>query len=144
MMTSRVPPCPSQALALLDLNIILKANQESREAVENKVDHLKIDLSLLQQDLCKVTDRASEADACISITEDELTTLKCQISKLMSSVGTLRKRAKDAENWARRINLHLDGLPENLEDSELATALEHCCPNSEHPVRPYGDSNCLR
>ncbi|KAJ1153534.1 hypothetical protein NDU88_006293 [Pleurodeles waltl] len=107
-----------------DLSAILKAIHDSREAVEHKVDELRIELSLIQQNLQGVTGRVIEAETLISTTEVELATLQKQILKLMSSVTALHERAEDAKNRARLNNLRLVGLPENLDDPDLAVTLK--------------------
>ncbi|KAJ1116068.1 hypothetical protein NDU88_004287 [Pleurodeles waltl] len=89
---------PGAPLQQPDLPAVLRVIQASREAVENKVDGLRIDLSLIQWDLRKVTDMVTRLRRAFFTAEDDLTTLKSQVSKLMSSVTTLHERAEDAEN----------------------------------------------
>ncbi|KAJ1155736.1 hypothetical protein NDU88_008465 [Pleurodeles waltl] len=85
----------------LDLGASLKAIQDSRKVVEHKVAILRIDISLIRQDLRGETGRTNEAEKRIFTAEDKLAVLKNQVSKLTSSMAMLHERAEDAENWGR-------------------------------------------
>ncbi|KAJ1117653.1 hypothetical protein NDU88_005850 [Pleurodeles waltl] len=93
-----------------DLTTILKAIQDSKEAVESKVVRLRIDLFLMQQDLHKVAERVTESETQISTAENELVTPKHLVSKLISTTAEQKKRekkgkrAEDTENRPRRSN----------------------------------------
>ncbi|KAJ1206972.1 hypothetical protein NDU88_002365 [Pleurodeles waltl] len=63
----------------LDLTTILKAIQDSREVVKNKADGLRMGASLIRQDLRKMMESVTKAEARISSAEDNLTTLKTQM-----------------------------------------------------------------
>ena len=62
-------------------DLILFAIKESKEAVEQKEEEVRVDVSLLQQDLGKVADRVTETEKRISTTEDEITMLKTQVTQ---------------------------------------------------------------
>lgn len=106
----------STASRPVDLSAIPASIQAYREAVEAKVEGIYINLSLLCQDLCKVSERATEAEIWISTTEDDVGTLKCQVSLLQSSVAVLTDKAGDDENLLSLNNLCLIGLPEEGRD----------------------------
>ena len=105
-------------------DIIPLAIRESREAVEHKVEEVRIDVSLLQQDLRKVTDRVTKAETRVSTAEDELATLKTRFTQLLRSMAILEDMAEDAENRSRRNNLRLIGVPEGVDTPDMATMLE--------------------
>ncbi|KAJ1144142.1 hypothetical protein NDU88_010444 [Pleurodeles waltl] len=90
-----------------DTLAILSAIQHSNEVEQSKVDDIRIDVSLLRQDLPKGAKGVIETETQILTTEDGIVSLKCQVSKLMSVTADPGKRAEDAENCSRRNNLCL-------------------------------------
>ncbi|KAJ1118555.1 hypothetical protein NDU88_006746 [Pleurodeles waltl] len=81
---------------------LLKVIQDSREAVESKVDGVCMHLSLVHQDLRRMADRVTETETRVSTAEDTLTTLQTRVSQLTSKVTGLEERAEDAKNRSRR------------------------------------------
>ena len=103
---------------------ILKAIKESKDAVERKVEEVRVDVSLLRQDLRGVADRVTEAETRISTAEDEITQLRIQVNQLLKSSVILEERAEDAENRSRRNNLRLVGIPEGIDTLDMAQLVE--------------------
>ena len=104
---------------------ILNAVKESREAVERRVEEVRVDVSLLRQDLRGVADRVTEAETRISTAEDEIIKLQSQVNQLLKSSAILEDRAEDAENRSRRNNLHLVGIPEGIDTLDMAQLIEN-------------------
>ena len=105
-------------------DVILNAIKESKEAVERKVEEVRVDVSLLRQDLRGVADRVTEAETRISTAEDEITKLRSQVNQLLKSSAVLEDRAEDAENRSRRNNLRLVGIPEGIDTLDMAQTIE--------------------
>ena len=103
---------------------ILIAIKESKEAVERKVEEVRVDVSLLRHDLRGVADRVTEAEARISTAEDEITKLRSQVGQLLKSSAVLEDRAEDAENRSRRNNLRLVGIPEGIDTLDMAQSIK--------------------
>ena len=103
---------------------ILKAIKDSKDAVERKVEEVRVDVSLLRQDLRGVADRVTEAEARISTAEDEIIQLRTQVNQLIKSSAILEDRAEDAENRSRRNNLRLVGIPEGIDTQDMTQLIE--------------------
>ena len=116
------PVGPTDTLA--GTETILSAIRESREAVERKVEEVRVDVSLLRHDLRGVAERVTEAESRISTAEDEIVTLRSQVNQLLKSSAILEDRAEDAENRSRRNNLRLVGIPEGVDTQDLAQLIE--------------------
>lgn len=103
-----------------DLSTILNAISASQASVEGKIGEIKVDVSLLRQDLRNATSRIAETENRISSAEDDILHLKEQVAQLRTRTGELHRRAEDAENRARRNNLRLVGFPEGIETAGAA------------------------
>ena len=121
--TVMAPEGPADAPA--GTEAILNAIKESREAVERRVEEVRVDVSLLRQDLRGVADRVTEAESRISTAEDEITKLQSQVNQLLKTSAILEDRAEDAENRSRRNNLRLVGIPEGIDTPDLSQLIEY-------------------
>lgn len=92
--------------------------------MEAKIGEIRIDVSLLRQDLRNTTTRLTEAESRIFSAEDDINQLKAQVAQLRSQARELHKRAEDAENRTRRNNLRLVGFPEDIEKGQTANFVE--------------------
>lgn len=89
-----------------------------------KKDEVKIDISLLRQDLSKVKDRVTEAETRIGAAEDILHPLTHTTEDLQRQIQQLHAHQDDMENRLRRCNLRFIGLPEKAEGTNPAEYLE--------------------
>lgn len=76
---------------------------------------MKIDVSLIRQDLQKLRDRVTETEARISHLEDELPPLQVHTERLQHQLNMVLAKQDDMENRLRRCNLRFVGLPEGSE-----------------------------
>ena len=103
---------------------ILNAKKGSSDAVQWKIEEVKVDVSLLRHALCKVDDRVTEAETRISTAEDEITTLKSQVTQLLRSTVILKNRAEDSKTRSCMNNLRLVGVPEGVDTPDMALMME--------------------
>ena len=82
-------------------NQILQAIGDLRSSVEGKIDELKVDLSLIRQDLRQTVERVTEAESCISDLEDTQKTHRTDIARLLRTDKQLELGAEDAEGHSR-------------------------------------------
>ena len=96
-------------------NQILQAIGDLRSSVEGKIEELRIDLSLIRQDLRKTLEQVTEAEGRISDIEDTQKTTNSDVLELLHTVKNLELKAEDAEGRSRRNNLQIVGIPEGTE-----------------------------
>ncbi|XP_041430045.1 NIMA-related kinase 6 S homeolog isoform X1 [Xenopus laevis] len=111
------PPRASQVVAVLEPSNaeILAAITSSHTSTTAQLESIKVDTSLLRQDLQALRERTTEAEGRISTIEDTIAPYSDIISTLQQKVATLTARAEDSENRNRRNNLRIVGLPEGSE-----------------------------
>lgn len=85
-----------------------------------KIDEVKIDISLLRQDLSKPKDRVTETETHISTAEDILHPLHHATEDLQRQIHQPNSHQEDMENRIRRCNLRFIGLPEHMEGKDSA------------------------
>lgn len=97
-----------------DTASILQAIHVFRESLEGRIAEVHSEVTLLCQDLRKVSDRVTEAEHRISELEDTTQVTRKDVAGLVSSVAEVAWRVDDAENRARRNNLRFVGFPEKV------------------------------
>ena len=103
---------------------ILGAIQASRSALEEQIWGVKSEVALVRQDLHNVIDRVTEAEGRVTELEDAVKELQATVQRLSDTTGAIEYRAEDAENWARRNNLHFIGSLEGVEGARADAFLE--------------------
>lgn len=89
-----------------------------------KIDEVKIDISLLHQDLLKLKNRVTETETHIGTAEDLLHQLRHTNEDMQRQIQQLHSHQDDMENRQRRCNLQFKGLPEKSEGTDPAEYLE--------------------
>lgn len=70
-----------------------------------------------------------EAEGCIGDPEDDLQSVKTELTNAAKHIAYLESKTEDLENRARRKNLRLVGLPENVEKTQpMADYIQHMLP----------------
>lgn len=97
------------------LSEIRSMNQELQQKIQkvgDDVTTIKDNLDSLSSDVAKLGSRTSEAEARISQLEDENTRLANLTQNLASKVTLLGARLEYQENYSRRKNIRIKGVPE--------------------------------
>ena len=106
------------------LREVLKLMKVNHSDTMGKMEELKLDITIMRQDMHKMRDRVRETERRIGDLEDTvgpiLPTIKAQGTKITS----LEDKMDDLENRLRRNNLRLVGLPERVEGSDPVAFLE--------------------
>lgn len=105
---------------------VLAAIAESRTYLTNRIDEVKVDISLIRQDMQKIRERVTETEARISVVEDTIAPVPQDVRDLQRKYTQLLAKMDDQENRQRRSNLRFVGLPEGAEGRAPETFLENC------------------
>lgn len=103
---------------------VLDAIAALQSTLMSKIEEVKIDISLLRQDLSKVKDRVTEEETHTSNAEDILHPLHHATEDMQRQIQQLPHQ-DDMENRIRRCNLRFIGLPERAESKDPAEYLEN-------------------
>ncbi|KAE8587398.1 hypothetical protein XENTR_v10021959 [Xenopus tropicalis] len=80
-----------------------------------KIEEVKVELSLLKQDVQNIRDRTRAIEERVSTLEDCTTPLPNEITQLHKLIKQATERMEDMENRQRRSNIRVVGLPERSE-----------------------------
>lgn len=86
---------------------------------------MKIDISLIRQDVQKLRDRVSETERRVGNVEDDIHPLQISTEQLQHQLSTVLSKQDEMENRLRRCNLRFVGLPEKAEGTDPPTFLEN-------------------
>ena len=106
------------------LDAVLAAIEQSRSSLEQKIDTVAADLSLLHADHRKLTDRVQETERTLSQLQPEVKSLDESVLSLLDRVRFLEGRAEDAEGRSRRNNVRVVGVPEGCEGQDASKYME--------------------
>lgn len=106
---------------LADVLAIIKVNHAD---LVGKVDGLKIDLTIMRQDVHKLRGWVTKTEQRISDLEDTIAPILPRLNTYGGKITTLEDKVHDLENRLRRNNLRLVGLPERVEGSDPVAFLE--------------------
>ena len=128
---------PNQTQSLdSKLDAVLVAIDQSRSSLENKIDTVAADLSLLHADHRKLVDKVNEAERVLTQLQPEVKTLDESVQSLLERVRFLEGRAEDAEGRSRRNNIRVVGVPEGSEGQDatkyMETWLREVIPQATH------------
>lgn len=104
---------------------MLEAISDCKSTLTSKIEEVKIDVSLICQDLQKLRDRVTETEARISHVEEEIPPLQVHTERLQHQLNMVLAKQDDTENHLRRCNLWFVGLPEGSEGSDPPSFLEN-------------------
>lgn len=97
--------------------------------MNNSVDAVQKSFVDLQQDITAKAKRLTEAEGRIGDTEDSLESVKTELAGAAKRIAYLESKTEDLENWGRRKNLRLVGLPENAEKTQpMLDYIQHMLP----------------
>lgn len=103
---------------------VLEAIATCQTMLTTKIEEVKVDISLMRQDMQKLRDRVGEAEHRISEVEDSLPPLQSSSDRLQQQVHLILQKQDDMENRLRRCNLRFIGLPEGSEGADPSSYLE--------------------
>lgn len=99
-----------------------------QSTLTTKIEEVKINISLIRQDMNKLCDRVTEAETRISRAEDILRPLQHTTDHVQRQLQQLRCKKDDMENRLRHCNLIFTGLPESVEGIVSTGFLEDLSP----------------
>lgn len=82
----------------------------------------------VQTDLKEITIRVNEAEDQISTNQDDIASVEAENAAMKAAVKELMLKVDDLENRSRRSNLHILGIPEGKEGSDVCNFLEGWLP----------------
>lgn len=91
---------------------VLEAISDCKSSLTCKIEEVKIDVSLIRQDLQKLRERVTETETRISRVEDEMPPLQQATDHIQQQLHSILSKQDDMENRLRRCNLRFVGLPE--------------------------------
>lgn len=103
---------------------VLDAIAALQGTLSTKIDEVKLNISLLRQDLSKLKYRVTETETRIGTAEDLLHPLRHTTEDMQRQIQQLHSHQDDMENHLRRCNLRFIGLPERSEGTDPAEYLE--------------------
>lgn len=106
-------------------NKVLDAIALCQSMLTTKIEEVKIDVSLIRQDLSTLRDRVAETETRIGRAEDILHPLQHTTDEVRRQLQQLSAKQDDMENRLRRCNLRFIGLPETAEGNDPARFLEN-------------------
>lgn len=117
------PPSPTEHTAT-DTAKVLKAISACQSLLTTKIEEIRVDISLIRQDMTKLRDPVKDTETRISQAKDILHPLQHSHEEVQHQLQQLAQKQNDLENRARRSNLCFIGLPEGAEGPDPATFLE--------------------
>lgn len=117
--------CPDEERHTADTAKVLDTIATLQGTLAAKIDEVKIDISLLRQDLSKLKDRFTETETRSGTAEDILHPLQHTTEDLQRQIQQLHLHQDDMENRLCRCNLQFMGLPERTEGKDPAECLEN-------------------
>lgn len=97
---------------------VLEAISDCKSTLMGKIEEVKIDVSLIRQDLQKLRDGVTETENRISHVEDDMHPLQVTTEQLQHQFHTVLVKQDDMKNRLRRCNLRFVGLPEGSEGTD--------------------------
>lgn len=104
---------------------VLEAIAVCQSTLTSRIEEVKVDISLIRQDIHKLRDRVSETERRVSHVEDGVHPLQVTTEQLQYQLIAVLSKQDDMENRLRRCNLRFVGLPERSEGTGPPTFLEN-------------------
>ena len=108
----------------LHLDKVLEAIKTTREALENKIDSVVIDVGLLRADHKKIAEKVDINKLLLADIQPKVGDNTENIARLTEKMEVLEKRMEDLEGRDRRSNIRIIGIPEGTEESDMVKFLE--------------------
>lgn len=107
-----------------DTDRVLEAISALQAALTTKIEEVKVDVSLVRQDLHKLKERVKTSETRLGEVEDAIPPLQTTSERMQYQINQLLAKQDDMENRLRRCNLRFIGLPEGTEGKDPTTFLE--------------------
>ena len=104
---------------------ILTAIQDTKAALEAKIDTVALDVGVLRVEHGKLADRVREVESVTTKWSPELVEIQQNIRALSDNVEVLQRRAEEAEGRSRRNNVRFMGFAEGSETPDADLFLEN-------------------
>lgn len=114
---------------------IMAAIQTLGTTLETKIDKMSIEMNLVRADLNKTSDKARANEAEIQQLRDSSKKLEQRVNELVHQHRQLALKLEDQEGRARRNNIWVVGVPENMEGPCMDLFLEDLILNHLKPKR---------
>lgn len=88
-----------------------------------KIEEVKVDISLIRQDMHKLRERVMETERRVSKVEDGLPPLRITTERLQHQLNSILHKQDDMETRLQCCNFRFVGLPERAKGSELTYLL---------------------
>ena len=108
----------------LQLDKILEAITASREALEQKIETVVVDMTILHADQRKVAERVSIAETSLMGLQPVVSANNTRLESLQGRLAVMERRMEDLEGLDRRSNRRVIGLPEGAEGLNMLSYLE--------------------
>lgn len=83
--------------------------------ITSRIEEVKVDISLIRQDMHKLRERVTKADRRVGQVEDDIPPLQITTEQLQHQLNVVLSKQDEMENRLRHCNLRFVGLPERLE-----------------------------
>lgn len=104
---------------------VLEAIALCQSTLTSRIEEVKIDISLIRQDIQKLWNRVTETERRVGHVEDDLHPLQISTEQLQHQLSMVLSKQDEMENRLRRCNLRFVGLPEKSEGADPPTFLEN-------------------
>ncbi|XP_073453816.1 uncharacterized protein [Aquarana catesbeiana] len=106
---------------------VLEAISTCQATLTTKIEEVKVDISLIRQDLHKLRDRVSEAEHRLSHAEVAIPPLQASPDQASHHIAQLQLKQDDLENRMRSNNLHFISFPEDNSPLSICreTSIDH-------------------
>ncbi|KAJ1153565.1 hypothetical protein NDU88_006324 [Pleurodeles waltl] len=100
------------------LDTILKKIRDYRQAIENRLGMITMEINIMKDDQTKLSDRLKQTESTVAeilLTHNDN---KNDFERLQQQMEILQERVEDAEGRSLRNNIRIIGLPEGKEGSD--------------------------
>ncbi|KAJ1081452.1 hypothetical protein NDU88_001634 [Pleurodeles waltl] len=105
------------------LDCILDVISVTRRTLEMQKDCVALDLNVLLDDHCKLTDLVNTSESTLTSIQAFIDNLKTHVATLTDKLSLLKNRAEDAEGRRCYDNMGVVGLPEVAETNDMVLIL---------------------
>ncbi|KAJ1209483.1 hypothetical protein NDU88_004861 [Pleurodeles waltl] len=140
--TQNTPSCPSTSAGVVanspeiqppwepsslghKLDVLLEAIEKNWTSLENKIDNVAADLTLLHVDQHKLVDKVHTAEQTLAELQLRSQKMEPSLRTLENRVHALESRAEDVEGRSRRNNDCIVSLPVGTEGQDAVAYVEH-------------------
>ncbi|KAJ1123046.1 hypothetical protein NDU88_001519 [Pleurodeles waltl] len=106
------------------LDIILQEIKDSRQAIENRLGSITVELNILKDDQTKLSDRLKQTESTLAEILPTHNKNKTAIERLQQQVEVLQEKTEDVEGCSRRNNVRIITLPEGKEGKDPTRYIE--------------------